>query len=226
MLTYILLDLDLSSWAAAQQDGTQSGEEDPFDCLLILVSALQRCSSESVVRIVSGCAVIYDSERDGGMERIVEYEREHGPTGSGLDMRVRAADMGYALVFGPSRVIVYSFSEEMPSEYLKYVKCMFVAQKSGCRIDAVSARRNVALRMCCGGTGGVYLSGCSIREMLGLLGHTVMRRDVFMAACYCCSKRVSIGYVCPVCLSIYCKFLPVCRQCKTKFSFAHALREA
>ncbi|CEI90060.1 hypothetical protein RMCBS344292_04394 [Rhizopus microsporus] len=41
----------------------------------------------------------------------------------------------------------------------------------------------------------------------------------FRAACFCHKQIVDIGFVCSVCLSIFCKWSPVCSTCKTKFAF-------
>ena len=32
--------------------------------------------------------------------------------------------------------------------------------------------------------------------------------------CSCHSKEIQIGYLCPVCMALYCSFVPVCRYCK------------
>ncbi|KAK4688305.1 transcription initiation factor TFIIH subunit 3, partial [Tremellales sp. Uapishka_1] len=39
----------------------------------------------------------------------------------------------------------------------------------------------------------------------------------FRAVCFCHQNVVDVGFVCSVCLSIFCKPLPVCLMCKTKF---------
>ena len=39
----------------------------------------------------------------------------------------------------------------------------------------------------------------------------------YRAACFCHRQLIDIGFVCSVCLSIYCKFSPICTTCDTKF---------
>lgn len=58
----------------------------------------------------------------------------------------------------------------------------------------------------------VFLPDHSSRQMLTLppLGHVDYR-----AACFCHRKLVEIGYVCSVCLSIFCQFNPICSTCKS-----------
>lgn len=44
----------------------------------------------------------------------------------------------------------------------------------------------------------------------------------FRAACFCHKKVVDVGYVCSVCLSIFCQFYTTCSTCKSKFSIEKA----
>jgi len=53
------------------------------------------------------------------------------------------------------------------------------------------------------------------RSMLRV--HQPMGVD-FRASCFCHKRPLSIGYVCSVCLSIFCKQLPQCAICGTTFS--------
>ncbi|KAL7420927.1 RNA polymerase II transcription factor B subunit 4 [Cryptotrichosporon argae] len=39
----------------------------------------------------------------------------------------------------------------------------------------------------------------------------------FRAVCFCHHQVVDVGFVCSVCLSIFCKPIPVCQMCKTRF---------
>ncbi|KAG8011988.1 General transcription factor IIH subunit 3, partial [Nibea albiflora] len=39
----------------------------------------------------------------------------------------------------------------------------------------------------------------------------------YRAACFCHRNLIEIGYVCSVCLSIFCNFSPICTTCETAF---------
>ena len=39
----------------------------------------------------------------------------------------------------------------------------------------------------------------------------------FRAACFCHRQLIDVGFVCSVCLSIFCKFSPICTTCHTVF---------
>ncbi|KIJ67969.1 hypothetical protein HYDPIDRAFT_25422 [Hydnomerulius pinastri MD-312] len=59
-----------------------------------------------------------------------------------------------------------------------------------------------------------FLSPPSIRKVIA-----VPKQDKidFRAACFCHKNIVDIGFVCSVCLSIFCQPVPVCSTCRTKF---------
>ena len=40
---------------------------------------------------------------------------------------------------------------------------------------------------------------------------------IFRAACFCHRELIDVGFVCSVCLSIFCKFSPICTTCHTVF---------
>ncbi|XP_068678004.1 general transcription factor IIH subunit 3-like isoform X2 [Montipora foliosa] len=60
----------------------------------------------------------------------------------------------------------------------------------------------------------VFLPEPSVREQLVL--PSSLHID-YRAACFCHRRLVDIGFVCSVCLSIYCQFIPLCLTCQTRF---------
>lgn len=46
----------------------------------------------------------------------------------------------------------------------------------------------------------------------------------FRAACFCHKKVIDIGYVCSVCLSIFCEKIPECTTCGSAFPVARRPR--
>lgn len=41
----------------------------------------------------------------------------------------------------------------------------------------------------------------------------------FRAACFCHRKLIDVGYVCSVCLSVFCSFTPICSTCNCNFQY-------
>ncbi|XP_062504976.1 general transcription factor IIH subunit 3-like [Corticium candelabrum] len=130
------------------------------------------------------------------------------------------------------RILVMKSSPDSPSQYMPTMNCIFAAQKNSIPIDACLIDSDSGfLQQACDLTGGTYirlpetkallqyllwvfLPDHSSRQMLTLppLGHVDYR-----AACFCHRKLVEIGYVCSVCLSIFCQFNPICSTCNTRF---------
>ncbi|XP_034068506.1 general transcription factor IIH subunit 3 isoform X2 [Gymnodraco acuticeps] len=60
----------------------------------------------------------------------------------------------------------------------------------------------------------VFLPDCEQRAQLVL--PPPVHVD-YRAACFCHRNLIDIGYVCSVCLSIFCNFSPICTTCETAF---------
>lgn len=62
----------------------------------------------------------------------------------------------------------------------------------------------------------LYLPDLSARKML--VYPPKVQVD-YRAACFCHQKLIDVGYVCSVCLSVFCSFTPICTTCNTNFRF-------
>ncbi|CAG5118103.1 unnamed protein product [Candidula unifasciata] len=130
------------------------------------------------------------------------------------------------------RILVVKGSEDCPSQYMNFMNAVFTAQKQNIVIDAcILDTESGLLQQACDITGGLYLK---IPQPQGLLEYLMWvflpdpvarskmalppRAQVdYRAACFCHRHLVDIGYVCSVCLSIYCTFSPICSTCQTTF---------
>ncbi|XP_059171936.1 general transcription factor IIH subunit 3-like [Physella acuta] len=131
-----------------------------------------------------------------------------------------------------ARMLVIKGSEDCPSQYMNFMNAVFTAQKQNIVIDAcILDAESGLLQQACDITGGVYLK---IPQPMGLLQYLIWvflpdpstrsklalppRAQVdYRAACFCHRNLIDIGYVCSVCLSIYCTFSPICSTCQTTF---------
>lgn len=200
MLLYILLDLNRSAWISSQ---------DPLNNIRVFINAFLISSPSNVVRIVNSSSVIYDSD----------ISFEFSPIISLPHSKISPADLGFALMDSPDAVLLFDFSPINPSHYLSFLKAMFVAQNRQIPIHVFSRTRNTLLQMCSESSGGIFLNDCSLSELFRILGTPPQIKPGHPIRCSCCNNSVTLGYVCPVCLSVFCKFLPICKRCKTKFSF-------
>ncbi|XP_067862349.1 general transcription factor IIH subunit 3 [Heptranchias perlo] len=134
-----------------------------------------------------------------------------------------------------SRILVIKAAEDSAAQYMNFMNVIFAAQKQNILIDAcVLDSDSGLLQQACDITGGLYLK---IPHMLSLAQYLlwvflpdpeqrcqlVLPPPVhvdYRAACFCHRNLIEIGYVCSVCLSIFCNFSPICTTCETAFRIA------
>ncbi|KAI8072188.1 TFIIH subunit Tfb4/p34 [Gilbertella persicaria] len=133
------------------------------------------------------------------------------------------------------RILVLSVSSDSAYQYIPLMNCIFSAQKAAIPLDVckIYGEETAFLQQASNITGGVYIK---VENPQALLEYLMMAflpdrharhylnlpsqdQVDYRAACFCHKKIVDIGYVCSVCLSIFCKWSPVCSTCKTKFAF-------
>ncbi|EFX81722.1 hypothetical protein DAPPUDRAFT_224195 [Daphnia pulex] len=130
------------------------------------------------------------------------------------------------------RILVVSGSSDSALQYMTFMNVFFTAQKENVVIDCCMMDSDSGLlQQGCDITGGQYLR---IPTVVGLLeyllwvflpGPSCRSKIVlppptkvdYRAACFCHHKLVDIGWVCSVCLSIFCKFSIICTTCNTEF---------
>uniref|UniRef100_A0A0K8R6R2 General transcription factor IIH subunit 3 n=1 Tax=Ixodes ricinus TaxID=34613 RepID=A0A0K8R6R2_IXORI len=137
-----------------------------------------------------------------------------------------------------SRILVLSASGESASQYLNFMNVFFTAQKKNVIIDAcVLEKDSGLLQQGCDITGGKYMKVPNHAGLLQYLlwvflpdktsrNYMVFPPPVhvdYRAACFCHRNLIEIGYVCSVCLSIFCAFSPICSTCQTAFKFTGPL---
>lgn len=133
-----------------------------------------------------------------------------------------------------SRILVIKGSEDNPAQYMNFMNTVFSAQKQNVVMDGcILGKDSSLMQQACDITGGTYLKLPSINGLLQyLLCVFLPDPDVrhkfilparvqvdYRAACFCHRNLIDIGYVCSVCLSIFCSFSPICSTCQTTFKF-------
>uniref|UniRef100_UPI00398EB910 general transcription factor IIH subunit 3 isoform X1 n=2 Tax=Pristiophorus japonicus TaxID=55135 RepID=UPI00398EB910 len=134
-----------------------------------------------------------------------------------------------------SRILVIKAAEDSAAQYMNFMNVIFAAQKQNILIDAcVLDSESGLLQQASDITGGLYLK---IPQMLSLAQYLLwvflpdpeQRSQLvlpppvhvdYRAACFCHRNLIEIGYVCSVCLSIFCNFSPICTTCETAFRIA------
>ncbi|XP_053726965.1 general transcription factor IIH subunit 3 [Synchiropus splendidus] len=131
-----------------------------------------------------------------------------------------------------TRILVVKAADDSTLQYMNYMNVIFAAQKKNILIDAcVLASDSGLLQQACDITGGLYLK---IPQKVALAQYLLwvflpdgdQRSQLvlpppvhvdYRAACFCHRNLIEIGYVCSVCLSIFCNFSPICTTCDTAF---------
>ncbi|KAH9845014.1 Transcription factor Tfb4 [Teratosphaeria destructans] len=122
-----------------------------------------------------------------------------------------------------SRILIVSVSGDLADKYIEIMNSIFACQRLGIPIDVLKlAGDPVFLQQAADTTGGIYLSLSTPQTRAGLLQYLMFaylpdqtaRQHLivpgesegvdFRAACFCHKKVVDIGYVCSICLSIFC----------------------
>uniref|UniRef100_A0A0K0D922 General transcription factor IIH subunit 3 n=1 Tax=Angiostrongylus cantonensis TaxID=6313 RepID=A0A0K0D922_ANGCA len=85
----------------------------------------------------------------------------------------------------------------------------FSAAKHGICVDVVSlVETSPLLQQAADITGGIFLQVGRPCKLLS----SMMEVD-YRASCACHHELVSSGWVCSVCLSVLCQFMPICKAC-------------
>ena len=136
------------------------------------------------------------------------------------------------------RILVISVSDSEPSQYIPTMNAVFAAAHTQVAIDTLSlSGEPTFLQQACFNTNGTFLSapnpqGLLTYLMFGLIADTEARQHLvtpthdttdFRAACFCHGKVVDTGFVCSICLSIFCELLEdsECFTCGTKLALGN-----
>ncbi|OAA46195.1 Transcription factor Tfb4 [Metarhizium rileyi] len=127
------------------------------------------------------------------------------------------------------RILVVSVSDSEPSQYIPTMNAVFAAAHAQVAIDTLSlSGEPTFLQQACFNTNGTFLAAANPKGLLtylmfGLIADTEARQSLitpthdtvdFRAACFCHGKVVDTGFVCSICLSIFCE-LPENAECLT-----------
>ncbi|KAL8995833.1 MAG: hypothetical protein Q9188_006715, partial [Gyalolechia gomerana] len=118
-----------------------------------------------------------------------------------------------------TRILILSVSGSLSAQYIPLTNTIFACQRLSIPIDVAKlAGDAVFLEQASDATRGIYLhidypKGLLQYLMMAFLPDQVSRRFLmnpgktgvdFRAACFCHRKVVDLGFVCSVCLSIFC----------------------
>lgn len=143
-----------------------------------------------------------------------------------------------------SRILILSVTPDASTQYIPMMNCIFAAQKKGITIDVCKlfGSDTVFLQQASYLTSGTYFrladdqagdrkegdmrsslvqtlltTYLPSRSMRSVMNLPTLEEIDFRAACFCHRRIVDIGYICSVCLSLFCQPRPFCLTCRSKF---------
>lgn len=136
------------------------------------------------------------------------------------------------------RILCLQGSSDGPEQYVAIMNAIFSAQRSMVPIDScyLGSNNSAFLQQASYITGGVYLKPQQVDGLFQYLS-TVFATDLhsrtflqlpksvgvdFRASCFCHKKTIDMGYICSVCLSIFCKHHKKCSTCGSGFGQAQS----
>ena len=132
-----------------------------------------------------------------------------------------------------ARILVLSVSDSQPTQYISTMNAVFAASHLSIPIDTLSiSGADTFMQQAAFITSGTFLKATEPRGllqylMMGLMPDGEARAALvsprhhsvdFRAACFCHGRVVDTGFVCSVCLGIYCEVPPdaTCLLCENK----------
>ncbi|CAF0769381.1 unnamed protein product [Adineta ricciae] len=130
------------------------------------------------------------------------------------------------------RILIIQTTNDTSKQYMNFMNAVFTSEKLNVPIDGcILNNESSLLQQACDLTSGIYLrvpdpngllqyllwlylTDKELRKMLAL--PTKMAVD-YRPACFCHHKLIDTGYVCSVCLSIYCDNTSACSTCRSAF---------
>jgi len=100
------------------------------------------------------------------------------------------------------RVLIIKASEDSSNQYMNSMNNILSAEKLNVIIDSCTLREDSSL----------------LQQASNLVYPPKSQVD-YRAACFCHRKLIDVGYVCSVCLSVFCSFTPICSTCDCNFQF-------
>ncbi|KAK5165453.1 RNA polymerase II transcription factor B subunit 4 [Saxophila tyrrhenica] len=123
-----------------------------------------------------------------------------------------------------SRILILSVSGDLANQYIPIMNAIFACQRLDIPLDILKlAGDTVFLQQAADASGGIYMALDDAQARAGLLQYLMFaylpdqgaREHLivpgegegvdFRAACFCHRRIVDIGYVCSICLSIFCE---------------------
>ncbi|CAI5444723.1 unnamed protein product [Caenorhabditis angaria] len=137
-----------------------------------------------------------------------------------------------------TRAVVIGITPVCGGEHSSLMNLFFSAAKQNICVDVISLaddNNGGILQQAADITGGLFLHTPNPTNLLKVLMTHVLADPAYRASfpqptldsvdyrasCACHHQLVSNGWVCSVCLSVLCQYMPICKVCKSVFKMTH-----
>ncbi|GAX73181.1 hypothetical protein CEUSTIGMA_g634.t1 [Chlamydomonas eustigma] len=131
------------------------------------------------------------------------------------------------------RIVCITGSPDVPLQYIPVMNAIFSAQRAEVVVEALvlHTKDSAFLQQAAHLTGGLYIRPpdrcAALQHLVHCLSADTETRKMlvvhqplgvdFRASCFCHKRTIDIGFVCSVCLSIFCEKVSTCKICGTDF---------
>lgn len=206
------------------------GSTEWLNATLVFANMYLRSAQSNRLCLVQGLRILHDSDASDDPADLQNALLEAASPKSG-EAAALSSDFGYALLLvqretqrgGKGRVLLFSCNEDQD---LSLIKCAFTANKQDVRVDAVVTASSFVAEVFEVMKGCIKVVADASANILPFLISTLSLNSELTTelksiarTCMCHDNPVLVGYLCPICLGLYCRFVPICRHCKNKFVF-------
>mmetsp|Transcript_8198 Transcript_8198/g.20720 ORF Transcript_8198/g.20720 Transcript_8198/m.20720 type:complete len:312 (+) Transcript_8198:269-1204(+) len=207
------------------------------------VGGLEPIQSDACTRILERLSTLTPGHArnmdgsDSPAEAVLTRTHVTTPLAAAMSMAIcycnRLQTRGNSVISVP-RILCLQGSEDSASQYIPMMNAIFSAQRVGIPIDSclLGCDDSAFLQQAAHITGGLYykprrgdtlvqhlLSVSSADQYSRRFLQLPNQRGVdFRASCFCHKRPVDTGFVCSVCLSIFCEDRVLCPTCGASFS--------
>lgn len=179
-----------------------------LNSIIAFTNAFLLLNNQSQFVVINNRTIIFDSIENRPISDIFSTDV----------VLIAIGDINYAMLLSPDFIVVCTMFKNS-LVYENVLKCIGAAIQLNIKIHVFCTDKSNMLKLLAVGSKGFCIEN-NFLEFIKLLG-TDNREPTYdlQVKCYCCSKDTQIGFCCPICLTVYCKFTPICKRCKTKFNF-------
>lgn len=251
-LVFLILDCSNASWAKANANVAPSKRCSftlALESLILLQNAIELFHADNETVLMAAC---HPAPRmvTGGVEEFIQLSQQTGSQEISVTkallttLCVANRRITQAQRFDTQiRFVLITASPVPTTDFVTCMNCAFAAQKLGIVIDVFDFSQNTnspTLMQLVHHTEGWYVNakdasqGVLAHMLLAYFSASLAQRTIppmqlatdMRSVCFCHQKLINIGYVCSVCLAVFCeKPAFLCKACSCKVSRPLAKKE-